>query len=1047
MLSAGTLLIWLAETQLRDRAEVKDTALQADLTPNPIAAPDAAGENSSQTTNAKNPEESRESLTSAPVSPRSSAHPADKKGEFESGNLQAWELAAAKLASQEVPLPDTGMQRRFLLATNEVYSRADGAGGSVLAISGDGSASRYFENIRAASIPLATSQPILYESGLPRSESSRRVVTKQVLIEAPTQEIAEEIGARNGLAFKEAPVYAPGKFIFEAASAWDVLPLLAGRSETITQGNVQPLLGAKLFTQSAPNDALFNNQWHLEFLPLTGAVAAASANVSTLWGYSGGPATRGTGVVVGIVDDGLDAYHPDLRSNMNLTLGWDWVDQDNNPEPALNDSHGTAVAGNVAATGNNTLGVIGAAPEAILVGMRLLGGATTDADIAGTIAHHIQEIDIKNNSWGDGGGAGSGRTLNGVGSLTAAALQHAATNGRQGRGSIMVWAGGNGRQSMDSSNYSGFPNTIHGIAVAAMDSRSRQSVYSESGANLAVCAPSSGDSMVLGIATTDLPGEKGQNRGDSIRDFQNFPDYTRRFGGTSSAAPTVSGIIALLLQANPSLSPRDVKEILMKTAAKVQPQDIDWITNNGSFNFNHKFGAGRVDAAAAVALAQNWKNLPPLITANATENTVVQIADNAAAGITKSLTISTTPAIRAEHVTLGVKIPGVAKGQLSIVLTSPSGTQSVFCEPHWDTSNQFLDWTFMTVRCWGESANGNWTVNVADLKTGQTGNWTETTLTVYGSSLSANDPPPTVRIVSPGNQTSVRFPATVSVNATDFDINGNATSLSKVDLLVNDVVVGSDSTSPYSFTWNRTTIRQAEYALKARAYDSTGTVFTTSLPVTVYAHNKNLVAGWDFESHSTNQSEESLESAAQSIGIYLRNWGSNNATDSQMIFDGTLGSSSWDVAAGEIWSGTGSTSNSNPDFAKAISTSSGLALRAGKNLSANGKSIIFKLNLTGATNLEISYATVFRDGGFTTHTWDFWNPDAGAWRTIRTFDGLTNVSVLNRTEYFVQRMANLNVSGFNGKPEAFVRLTVSGATAVHGINFFDNIRFNATVAP
>ena len=113
-----------------------------------------------------------------------------------------------------------------------------------------------------------------------------------------------------------------------------------------------------------------------------------------------------------------------------------------------------------------------------------------------------------------------------------------------------------------------------------------------------ICAPS--DGAGADIVTTDLLGRAGQS----------LLDYTTGFGGTSASAPLVTGVIALMLEANPSLTWRDVQHILVRTAVKNDPLDDGWSYNAAGYHVNHKFGFGRVDAAAAVNLAQELETIP-----------------------------------------------------------------------------------------------------------------------------------------------------------------------------------------------------------------------------------------------------------------------------------------------------------------------------------------------------------------------------------------------------------------------------------------------------
>jgi subtilisin-like proprotein convertase family protein len=329
--------------------------------------------------------------------------------------------------------------------------------------------------------------------------------------------------------------------------------------------------------------------------------------------------------------------------------------------------------------------------------------------------------------------------------LAAKAFQESATLGRGGKGTIFVWAGGNGRLDGDNSNYDGYANSIHTIAVGAVDDRGRVSDYSEPGANLVVVAPSDTGwytSFRQGIATTDLVGDQGLNAEGLVNDVatvygypSDFPNasYTKIMGGTSSATPIAAGVIALILEANPQLGWRDVQAILIKTATKVSPSHRDWIVNGAGQPFNHDFGAGLINAEAAVTLAKTWKLLPKQQSIVREETALsLRIPDNQAAGLTRSYAVSSN--LRVEHVTVTVDLQHENRGQLEVLLTSPSGTVSRLAEVHQDDGDDYK-WTFMTVRNWGESAQGTWRLTVRDRVSGTVGTLKSVRLTVLGSSL------------------------------------------------------------------------------------------------------------------------------------------------------------------------------------------------------------------------------------------------------------------------------------------------------------------------
>jgi subtilisin-like proprotein convertase family protein len=453
--------------------------------------------------------------------------------------------------------------------------------------------------------------------------------------------------------------------------------------------------------------------------------------------------------------------------------------------------------------------------------MRLIAAVTTDQQEASAMSYLPQLIQIKSNSWGP---SDTGTALEAPGPLTQAALKNATESGRGGLGTIITWAGGNGLDANDNSNYDGYANSIYTLAVGAFDSQSRQSWYSESGANLVIVSPSSGSAPALGKTTTDRTGADGYVAGD----------YESDFGGTSSATPTASGVIALMLEANPNLGWRDVQEVLMRSAKKVNPSDTDWKVPvaPANINHNHKFGAGLVDAAAAVSLSGNWTNLGPQLKRTSTQTGLsVAIPNVNTTGITREFTIAPSDNIRVEHVTITVNINHTARGNLKITLTSPSGTVSRLAEVRGDSNDNYSNWTFMTVRNWGENAVGTWRLKISDESgTGNTngGTLTAATLEFFGTSTVPLNPAPTVVLTNPASDTilSPGGNITLSATATDLTASGANGTVSSVAFLSNGTVLHTDSSAPYSFNWTPTV---GTYSIAARATDSENATATTPI--------------------------------------------------------------------------------------------------------------------------------------------------------------------------------------------------------------------------
>lgn len=482
-----------------------------------------------------------------------------------------------------------------------------------------------------------------------------------------------------------------------------------------------PLVPRQQDLRYIPNDPLFSSEWHLYNTGQGGGTTGVDIRATTAWNLttSTGEPIRGDGVVVAIVDNGLQRTHPDLVDNYLASQSYDFNNNDSDPSPISTGYHGTAVAGVIGARGSNGIGVSGVAPNVSLAGLRLIAGPTDDALEAAALGYHQQDIDIYNSSWGPKDGI---EWLKAPGPLTQTAIASGVQNGRGGLGNIYVWAAGNGRTSADNINYDGYANSRNVIAVGAIDNNGKQTWYSEPGAPMLVTAYSGGDTIQ--VTTTDLVGSNGKN---GLSDL----NYTNQFTGTSASSPIVSGVVALLLQANPNLSYRDVEHILVGSARKNDPTDADWVVNGAGHPVNHKYGFGAVDAESAVLLAKQWIPVGQELSLSRTFDVPQPISDNNANGVSTSVHFAED--IRVEHVEVELSATHASRGQLEVILTSPSGTQSVLAQSHGDSGADFSGWVFSSVRHWDESSVGTWTLTVRDRVTGVTGTLDHWSLRIYGT--------------------------------------------------------------------------------------------------------------------------------------------------------------------------------------------------------------------------------------------------------------------------------------------------------------------------
>jgi subtilisin family serine protease len=240
------------------------------------------------------------------------------------------------------------------------------------------------------------------------------------------------------------------------------------------------------------------------------------------------------------------------------------------------------------------MGVVGVAPEAQIIPIRLLsdGGG---GNVSSIIIAHQKAVElgaqIINNSWGS------------IGSEDLTQLEkdlykeiYEEANG--GKGVLIVFASGNSRASnLDYAPEARDPSTL---AVGATDSSDKRAGYSNYGPGLDLVAP--GGDTTKGILTTDRTDIKISKNGKSKLQILGYAkgDTTNTFTGTSAAAPVVAGVAALVLSANPNLTARQVREILNRSAKKLDSYQFD---ANG---INAELGHGRVDAKAAVDLALTY---------------------------------------------------------------------------------------------------------------------------------------------------------------------------------------------------------------------------------------------------------------------------------------------------------------------------------------------------------------------------------------------------------------------------------------------------------
>jgi subtilisin-like proprotein convertase family protein len=325
---------------------------------------------------------------------------------------------------------------------------------------------------------------------------------------------------------------------------------------------------------------------------------------------------------------------------------------------------------------------------------------------------------------------------------TRLAIDYVTASGRGGKGCVVLFAAGNGNESVDNDGYASYPRVT---AVAACNDRGKRSVYSDFG-KAVWCAFPSDDMAHLpsnhpapltpGIWTTDRQGEAGYNSG--LPSEGDVPgNYTNSFGGTSSACPGAAGIAALILSVNPALKWQEVKELLKRSCDKIDPSGGQY----DAAGHSPLYGYGRLNALTAVQLAKPQPQsaitikrtfdapIPDMTTVTA----ALEVADNTSV---ESLSVG----IDIRHTFIGDLVvtlePPAGIGVAPVVLHDRAGGSANKLKKQYDAAT-----TPTLAKFAGKGCKGTWTLKVRDAAQGDSG-----TLVSFSLLLSF---PHTDRIVAP----------------------------------------------------------------------------------------------------------------------------------------------------------------------------------------------------------------------------------------------------------------------------------------------------------
>ncbi|MFN3650210.1 MAG: Ig-like domain-containing protein [Armatimonadota bacterium] len=470
-----------------------------------------------------------------------------------------------------------------------------------------------------------------------------------------------------------------------------------------------------------PNDPYYASAWHL-----------AKIGGPSAWDVTTGDA----GVTIAILDSGVDGTHPDLAGRM--VPGWNFYDNNSNTSDVQ--GHGTNVAGAAAAATNNGAGV-----AAVAWNCRLMPVRVTD-----TGGYAYESTLSKGLEFAANNGA---RVANLSFAVSSSVIVKSAAQYFQSKGGVVTVSAGN------ASTFDSSADNPYVLTVSATDSSDNKASWSNTGNNVDLAAPG------VSIYTTARGG-----------------GYLMK-SGTSFSAPVVAGVAALMLSANPALTPAEVEQALEQGAL-----------DRGTAGWDTDFGWGRVNAAEALRLSGGstpGDQEPP---------TVSLTAPAAGATVAGLATVSVSAADNTGVTGVDFYVNGVKQAT--------------------DTTAPYsFGWSTISL------ANGSYALSA--VAADAAGNTASAQISVNVSNAVTDTQAPSVSISSPGSGATVLGNTVIGASATD------NVGVSYVDFYVDGVKLATDTAAPYSYTWNTTTLANGSHTVKVVAVDAAGNAGSAQIGVTV----------------------------------------------------------------------------------------------------------------------------------------------------------------------------------------------------------------------
>ncbi|NDB79489.1 hypothetical protein EB155_06450, partial [archaeon] len=568
--------------------------------------------------------------------------------------------------------------------------------------------------------------------------------------------------------------------------------------------------GVAILTINLNTDPLYKHQWHLDNrgqtnFASTPGVAENDLNTinSVISGYTG------NGITVSVMDEGLEIWHEDLYPNIIPDKSYNFITGSYDPTSYNYDGdHGTSVAGIIASRGWNNVGGRGVAPNAGLVGYNILEYFTyyneawswgLDNDLA--INNSIFNMSYGQRLYYDDNTTFEFPTFNDLNPFEEEGLINGITNLRNGKGGIYVKSMGNdfrsnrtngfacGEEGVDPSGsmacsirfHDATHTTPYIIGVGSLSAKGEKSSYSTTdpsiwvsgfGGEFGVNEEFFGSGYAShvyepAITTTDQSSCFYGYSGIFGRMYNEFNDpytatpgneecnYVSTFNGTSSAAPSVAGSIAMLLEANPNLTWRDVKHIIAKSS-KIVDQDrtyirngiiqYSWQTNAAGFNYHPWYGFGVFDIENAISTASSYiaNSMGEFIdygwlSSESDSGESLNLEIPSLAQVSDSISYSVESKNNfVEFIQLKISLQKEIPRDLGFTLTSPQGTVMNIIQPFTNVEGDPSGgWFIVGVSgFYGENLVGDWTINIVDYTGGEepdTGTLIDWSIKIYGN--------------------------------------------------------------------------------------------------------------------------------------------------------------------------------------------------------------------------------------------------------------------------------------------------------------------------